>query len=221
VLLVAAVKTGKSIAAAAAAAPAPAPIQGVFKGLTVLIEFQDQRATYTRAEIFDLLNMRNYSRFGNTGSVFDYFYRVSNGQVEYTNTIPDATVYPNSVSTSVGYFRAANEKAYYDNNDNPTSRVRELILEALTDLKNKGFDFSQITYDGNEAVAVNFLYAGACQSEWATGLWPHMSTLDTNDADPFDVGNGRYIGRYQMTDLPDPPHDLKIGTICHETGHLL
>lgn len=57
------------------------------------------------------------------------------------------------------------------------------------------------------------MYAGATDSAWSQGLWPHMSGLS-----PRFCADGLCTNNYQITNIGD---SLAIGTFVHETGHLL
>ena len=65
------------------------------------------------------------------------------------------------------------------------ARTRQLIEEALADLKDKGFDFGALSVDEEgDVYALNVFYAGPCTNNWNEGLWPHSSSL----ASVFGVG---------------------------------
>jgi subtilisin-like proprotein convertase family protein len=60
--------------------------------------------------------------------------------------------------------------------------------------------------------AVNFLYAGeTLYEEW---LWPHNYSMTYSQ-------NGMRTDLYTIQSLGRKPVDMKIGTFCHEAGHLL
>lgn len=175
--------------------------RGTAKGLCLIIDFSDDVGTILPAEVDRFCNESGYTGFGNNGSVRDYFYDVSNGNLTYTNAVPTA------------YYRAKKLKSYYDNpsiDNGPTAE--ELIKEALNALKAGGFDFSQCDANGDHLVdALNCFYAGSCNSPWAKGLWPHSSGFYYN-------ADGLIFDRYQITDMGS---DLSLGTFCHENGHMV
>ncbi len=49
---------------------------------------------------------------------------------------------------------------------------------------------------------------------WAKGLWPHSYSLSS----AVSLDNGMSVYRYQVTNIGS---SLKIGTFCHENGHML
>ena len=176
---------------------------GNFVGLCILIRFPDVADTIPVAAINNFCNQAGYNGYGNNGSVRDYFFDNSKGKLVYTNVVTQ-------------YYTAAHNRAYYTD---PAiaygTRARELIVEALTWLKAQGFNFSQLTSDGGGYVnALNVFYAGPTVNNWAQGLWPHSWSL----AAPFDVGGGKKMSDYQITDIGN---ELTLRTFCHENGHMV
>ncbi len=184
-------------------APPKEERKGDYVGLCILIQFPDVSGTIPRSKVEKFCNMQGYTGFGNAGSVHDYFSDVSGGKLKYTNIITQ-------------YYTARNPRDYYTNpNIRYGRRARELILEALEDLKAKGFDFSSLSTDNKGFVyALNVFYAGLRDNNWGEGLWPHASALATS----FDVGNGKKLRDYQITNMG---RELTLGTFCHENGHMV
>ena len=56
-----------------------AQISGQVKGLTIIIDFPDERGTISKAQIERFLNDANYTEFGNAQSVRGYFIKVAGG----------------------------------------------------------------------------------------------------------------------------------------------
>ncbi len=174
---------------------------GSVQGITLIIDFSDDPGTITPGTVADYCNQPGYTGFGNNGSVRDYFYDVSGGLLTYTNYVPSA------------YYRAAHPKSYYtDPNVSFGTRARELIVEALAALNSSGFDFSQYDSDGDGWVdAVNCFYAGDIWNNWSEGLWPHSWSA-------YYCADGVCTWSYQISDMST---SLKLGTFCHENGHML
>ena len=59
-------------------------------------------------------------------------------------------------------------------------------------------------------MALNILYAGSPNCGWSEGLWPHMSTRNVTFC-------GTSFGAYQITNIGS---SLRLGTFCHENGHM-
>lgn len=165
---------------------------GQVRGLTILVNFQDVTSTTTAADVDEMLNGTNYTRNGNICSVREYFQRVSNGKLDYTNTV-------------VGPFTLSQNRQHYLNN--------LLVEEALNLAVASGLDLTQFDSQ-NEGIidALNILYAG--QSVYQGELWPHNSFIN------LQFGLMR-TNLYLLTGLGRNPFELSIGTFCHENGHLL
>jgi M6 family metalloprotease-like protein len=184
-------------------APPRAGTLGPYKGLCILVEFPDVTGTIPKEEVEDFCNKQGYNGYGNNGSVYDYFLKCSRGRLEYKNVVTE-------------YYTAQHPRSYYSDPSVPHgTRARELIREALADLKAKGFDFNQLSADSEGYIyAVNVYYAGACPNTWGHGLWPHAWALSTG----FDVGQGRKAHDYQITHIGT---ELRLATFCHENGHMV
>jgi M6 family metalloprotease-like protein len=174
---------------------------GDVQGITLIIDFSDQVATVPAANFAAYLNQVGYNGYGNNGSVRDYYFDVSDSALTYTNYSPPT------------YYRAANPKVYYEDPNIPYGqRARELVREALINLNNSGFDFSQ--YDANRdgyVDALNVFYAGTPSQGWSVGLWPHSGVISY-------AADGVSTYRYQITNIGT---SLTLATFCHENGHMI
>jgi M6 family metalloprotease-like protein len=188
-----------------AIAPAPPQRQtvGTFVGLTLLIDFPDEQATISAAEVTNYCNQVGYTGFGNNGSVRDYFLEVSGGKLDYSNVVAP-------------YYRAQHPRDYYTDPAVPYGvRAQELIYEALDHHLTAGFDFTPLTADDRDYVyALNVFYAGTKVNNWSEGLWPHASAL----RQAFQLPDGKQLSDYQITDIG---RELTLGTFCHENGHMV
>ena len=80
-------------------------------------------------------------------------------------------------------------------------------------MNNFGIDLSDFDFQNDGIVdAINFLYAG--NSQYSGELWPH------NSVQALQYGSVR-THYYMLTGLGTARVDLRIGTICHENGHML
>lgn len=166
--------------------------RGVRRGLTILVNFQDVVSTTTAADVDAMCNGANYTRNGNVCSVREYFLTVSNGKLDYSNTV-------------VGPYKLSKNQQHYVNH----LLVEEALALAVAD----GIDLSQFD-SNNEGIvdAVNILYAG--QSRYEGDLWPHNSSVN------LTLG-GKRVELYLLTGLGRNANELSIGTFCHENGHLI
>ena len=170
--------------------------KGVVYGLTLLVDFSDNPAPFTKDEIGDWLNKPGFARNGCNGSVRDYYLDVSNGQVDFTNEV-------------FGWYRAKHTKSYYEA-EAGYSGSDELVAEVLAYFDGK-VDYSRYDNDKNGSTeAVSIVYAGAGLT-WGQGLWPHAGWSG-------EVHQGTRIDRYQMSDMPGT---FGIYTFVHESGHMV
>jgi len=167
--------------------------RGQVRGLTVLVDFDDVRTNIATADVEAMLNSDNYNGNGNFCSVMEYFQIVSSGKLTYTNLV-------------VGPVRLSKRRSHY---------ITSLLVREAMDLVVNDLNIDLSQFDSkNEGVvdAMNFLYAG--ESQYDGELWPHNSVQN------LQYGNMR-THYYQLTGLGFHTIDLRIGTICHENGHLL
>lgn len=165
---------------------------GKVRGLTILVNFADQTSSTTAADVEYMTNGPDFTANGNISSVRDYFLRVSNGKLDYTNTV-------------VGPYTLSQSKFFYINN----LLVEEALELAVTD----GLNLSEFDSRGEGIVdALNILYAG--QSVYQGDLWPHNSFIELEHG-------GIKTNLYLLTGLGRDRSELTIGTFCHENGHLL
>ncbi|MDP4179103.1 MAG: metalloprotease, partial [Bacillota bacterium] len=102
-------------------------------GVTILIDFPDQKSDISKDEIDNFFNQTGYTGFNNNGSVKDYFYDVSGGKMIYRNIV-------------VGFYTAKYPKAHYDNpNLDESICGSELGEEALKWLVSTNIDLSALT----------------------------------------------------------------------------
>jgi M6 family metalloprotease-like protein len=189
---------------------------GVKCGLTVLIDFEDERGTFSREDVIQFLNGENYTRFGNNGSVRQYFADVSNGLLTFTNVVTPYVTIPNSV----------HPRSYYND---PTKdcfqQCQYLIRDALDVMKklpNYTNDFlplyDAVTVDSQRiAISANFFVAGMDSGVWSKGIWGQSSALSDTVGQKI-LSPGKIIDRYELTPIGG---ELLLMVFCHENGHLL
>ena len=200
-------RTRSALRASVRGGPMAAPPQqhtlGNYVGLCLLVQFPEVPGTIAREEVERFCNLQGYSNYGNNGSVHDYFFDNSGGKLQYTNLVTE-------------YYTARNPRSYYTNASVEIGiRTRELIKEALTHLKQTGFDFTQLSADDEGYVyAVNVFYPGDRVNNWMEGLWPHSWSLAT----PFALTSARQAFDYQITNMGN---ELTLSTFCHENGHMV
>ncbi|MBU1171766.1 MAG: M6 family metalloprotease domain-containing protein [Proteobacteria bacterium] len=162
-------------------------------GLTILIHFKNETSQITPDHVRALLNGDNFTSYGNFCSVKEYYQTLSSGRLEYINDV-------------VGPVVLSKNKTHYI--ENPC--MGEALSLAVSELN---IDLGRYDCTGRGTVdAINFLYAGETLYEgW---LWPHNHVMD------LSLG-GIKTNFYTIQSLGRQPVDMKIGTFCHESGHLI
>ncbi len=200
------------------------PVSGARVGLTILVQFPDDPATAavdpvnfptTQAKVQRYCNEVGYTDDGNTGSVRDYFYDQSEGKLTFTHVVTAVVTLPHPRNK----YNFAN---YPTNTTLPSSGTvgRAILTDAITILKNQGFDFSSLSVNGsNQVISTSVLFAGNSSGQWSYGLWPHAWSLTSPGINVGTTAAPRYIYRYQITNAESA--SIPIGTFCHELGHLL
>jgi M6 family metalloprotease-like protein len=183
-------------------------------GLTLLVEFPDQRSNITHSAMNDFCNRAGGVNGTNpAGSVRDYYYGVSNGLLEYENIVTPFV----RLDSNLTYYDRGSEYQY----------VPQFLTHALNKLKASGFDISEVTTEtvgtGSNrrevVLALNILYAGSPKQGWSNGLWPHAGTISGTPS-AIAIGNVRF-SKYQMSNLGTGNSPPSIGTFVHENGHLV
>ncbi len=208
-------------ARARAAVQAKAPLfdYSNFRGLIVLVEFNDRK--FSRNDypemIERMVNEHDYKGYGLmelgvfTGSVRDYFYDNSNGIFDpHFDVVGPVTV---------------NRSQYFAQK---TDNAAQLTKEAVDSI-NKQVDFSQYDLDNDGAVdMVYFIFAGYGANydvEDSKLLWPHAGFIYDPARNSFVYKDRKQLGYYACsTELMGPPGSRTfdgVGTMCHEFGHVL
>ena len=169
---------------------------GVVHGLTILVDFSDQAAAYTKTDVDAWLNQEGFTGFGLKGSVRDYYFGQSMGKVDYQNEIH-------------GFYRAKNPKSYYQGGSG-YQRADELWAEVVAALDTE-VDYSKFDNDGDgKTEAISLLYAGD-EGTFGQGLWPHAGASN-------EQHDGVRLSRYMMTAMNTKPTNY---VFAHESGHML
>ncbi len=178
-------------------------------GVCCLIDFTDTKSSVSIDQIKTFLNADEETVFGNPMSVKKYFQWISGGKLTYINYVPSQ------------FYTAPNTKEYYspsDATDYTTENFFPVVEKALLSYTKEkdGFDVRDLSSRDGAVMAINILYAGTCENEWATGLWPHMNYHRFNLS---SKGFSRWAWHgYQMSYIGDK---LQMATFVHENGHLI
>lgn len=193
-----------------------------FKGLIILVEFNDKKFSRSdyKSLITNMVNKANYKGYSNsnygrfTGSVRDYFYDNSDGMFAPQFDI----VGPVSVDRS---------QFYPEGTKNATQLMNDVV-----DAADETVDFSQ--YDGDDDGLVDmvyFIFAGIganISGNDSKLIWPHAGAIYNENGGYSDwavVKDGIMLWRYACsTELYGSSNWSVIdgiGTICHEFSHVL
>lgn len=188
------------------------PAYGTIKIPVLLGEFQDVTFSYTKEDIDLLMNQPNYSEFGATGSVSDYFFDNSFGKMKM-----EADVY--------GPYKVSKDLAYYgkDVGAETVPKLTEFIKEVI-EASSDDVDYSQYDNDKNgEVEAFYVIYAGTDQSQtgnidefWAR-KWNLPTRIMKNGVNLYNYScsSELYYGKGGVTRLTG------MGPIAHEFSHAL
>ncbi|MDR1121754.1 MAG: M6 family metalloprotease domain-containing protein [Dysgonamonadaceae bacterium] len=191
----------------AAQTAASMPTTGTVRAPLILVGFKDKPFTI-EPEAFNLLmNQPNYTANGTiTGSVHDYYYDNSYGQLDY-----HVDVYgPYTLSQNIAYYD------YKSNGNKFTLMPTEAIQMADAD----GCNFAQYDGDGNGIVdGLHIIFAGYSQAAGAPqgeSIWSHSAGINV-------TRDGKKIDRYSCSPElrgTSGTNIAHIGTIAHELGHV-
>lgn len=188
------------------------PSKGKQKSLVLLVEYPDLPFTIGSRERFSaMLNDRNYTAGGATGSAWQYYYENSLGQFD-----PEFVV--------MGPYKLNHPRSYYKENNE--EHAPEMMIEACRKADADGVDFTQYANNG-EGCGVFLFYAGGNEADGSdnNGVWPHSYTV------PGGIKiDGVKMGLYACTSELKTEGNAysgyktsfaSIGTFCHEFGHML
>lgn len=192
-------------------------VTGKRKGLVILVNFKDKKmqSKHTQAEWNDYFNKVGYNKYGNNGSVHDYFYAQSYGKLDLEFDV----IGPVTVSKNMAAYGANDAQG---NDIDPAGMIKEACELAYAKEK---MDMSQYDWDGDGAVdQVYVIYAGygeAAGGEKNT-IWPHE--WDIQGGGYSLVLGGQRIRTYACSSELNGGNGTDIsgiGTACHEFSHCM
>lgn len=185
--------------------PGGFPTSGTPKLLVILSNFSDTSPLYTQTQLDQPLNQTGYS---GTGSLKEYFYEISYGQLDLQITL-------------VNWVQVPNNHDYYA----PEAKWGEFAL-ATINAADASIDYSQYDNDSDgtvEAIAIIHQGAGQEASYDTNDIWSHMWTLEEAG---YSLAQRSFDGVELNSYICQPEDDgtgaiNTIGIMCHEIGHLL
>ena len=183
---------------------------GKQKGLVLLAEFPDVPFTIgSKGHFEDMLNSKNYSENGATGSAWQYYYDNSNGRFD-----PEFVV--------VGPYTLPHERSYYTANDDELAY--EMVVDVCRMAYANGIDFGPYSEAGvMRDVFVFYSGGGEADGSDPEGIWPHRYSVAYKGT--YTFGGNRLAGYACAGELSKYKVGnnkfTSIGTFCHEFGHVL
>lgn len=186
------------------------PVIGERKFLVVLMQTTDVAFSHSSDDFNRLFNEVNYKEGGNAGSVHDYYYENSFGQLDLCCDVTPV-------------YTAERPMSYYGgNNGGSDAHAYELAIEAITAASND-YDLSDYDFDGDgflDGIHIVFAGHGEESGGGSACIWSHQSTATPY----FCYVNGVYMNKYSCSSelRGAVGNDMSyIGVFCHEIGHVL
>lgn len=180
------------------------PSTGSRKLLIILANFSDTSPEYTQTDFQNLMSEPDYNE---TGSVRDYYYESSYGNLDLEITVIDWVTLPNNYE-------------YYGRNN------FDCTLHAI-EQADPYIDFSDFDNDNDgivDGIAVIHQGYGQEGSSLESDIWSHSSSLRALGYQTKELTfDNTIVDTYTIQ--PERQHYPKgisnIGTFCHEFGHIL
>lgn len=190
------------------------PAKGEQKALVILVEYKDVAFSVgndakAKQYFTDMLNKDNFSEYGATGCVRQYFRECSMGQFECQFDV-------------YGPVTLSQRRSYYGGNSGGTDKAPEqMVVEACRALDSQ-IDFRQYDRDGDGYVDnVYVIYAGQGEASYGSSetVWPHSWNLSSAGIDlKLD---GVTIDLYGCSNEWEYDKPDGMGTFTHEFSHIL
>ncbi|MDR3184640.1 MAG: M6 family metalloprotease domain-containing protein [Prevotellaceae bacterium] len=186
---------------------APSPVTGTKKALCVLMQYPDMPMVKTGQDFDNLLNQVGYSHDGAVGSVRDFYYENSYGQMTLEITVAGP------------YTAAHNHNSYGDKSGSYGGA--DLAREAITAVSNDGsINLQDFANADNRLETFHMIFAGhgSEASGAGTDIWSHKwvlsSPLPLNGVTVYDYSCSPELRKATGTGI------THVGVICHELCHV-
>lgn len=200
------------------------PTDSELRVLVILVNFADESFSVDsdpRQLIDDMLNKPGFDKFSSSGSAFDYYQAISNGQFH-----PKFDVFgPANLSKTGAEYVNTDEKYLLDGKEVSVYAPGRMVEEACRLLDDE-INFAD--YDANNDGIVDFVYVFHAGKGATTGgstktdIWPHAFTLTSAIGAPITL-DGVSINRYATScEVGNQSMQLAgVGMFCHEFSHVL
>jgi M6 family metalloprotease-like protein len=186
---------------------ASVPTTGTVRAPLILVGFQDKPFTLNREAFNLLMNQPDYTANGTiTGSVHDYYYDNSYGELDYQVDI-------------YGPYTLSHDIIYYDYKSEGGDSKR-MAAEAIQMADADGCNFAQYDSDNDGYLdGLHIIFAGYSQASGAPqgqSIWSHVGTVNA-------TCDGKKIQRYSCSPElrgKSGTNITHIGVIAHELGHV-
>jgi M6 family metalloprotease-like protein len=185
---------------------APSPVLGEKKALCVLMQYPDMPMVKSKQDFDDLLNQAGYNREGAIGSVRDFYYENSYGQMTLVITV-------------AGPYTAAHNHSSYGDGSSSYGGA-DLAREAITAAFNDGIDLHEFANADNRLETFHMIFAGHGSEASAdpADIWSHKwvlsSPLTLGGVTVYDYSCSPELRKATGTDI------THVGVICHELCHV-
>ena len=194
--------------------PSESKTTGKINNIVVFLKFADDEDAYNNKydEIKEVFNKKN----GN--SLKHYIKTMSNNKLTVDSTFypldDNGNVYPCEVNNNASYYEKLSEDNPYGYSDfDGSERERELLIEALTKVKNQIPKDLNIDHD-NDGVVDSIVFIQPRKTNWGEILWSHKDEFVDEDLEI----NGKKLGYYTLVSLEDLN---SYGVLSHEYLHIL
>lgn len=188
------------------------PLTGTKKGLVILVNFRDNEFSISdpNSTYNDIFNQLDYTGYGMTGSVRDYFLAQSYGLFDMTLDVAGPYTLTKPMS------------AYGGNDENGQDKGVLAFAKESFMLADPDVNYADYDWDGDGTVEQVFIvYAGYAEAQGgaANTIWPHSYGL----SEPL-LADGVKVSQYACSSelRGSKGEDIDgIGTVCHEFSHCL
>ena len=189
------------------------PTEGKQKAIVVLVEYQDVKFTHPDPHDYfsRMLNEKDFSDYGGTGSARDFFMESSQGRFA-----PEFDLYgPITLSRNMSFYGG-------NKSNGDDANPHWMVIEACRQLDG-AVDFREYDRDGDGYIDNVFVfYAGRGENSGGgtNTVWPHSYNVTAAEGTPF-VFDGVTLDHYACSNEWDGNRPDGVGTFCHEFGHVL